>query len=93
MNLLTPDDVLLGGVRRKSLCNGAIMAVTNGTMPKKKDRGRRGSLSEPPCRRASLVQRYNAIESTYTQIFEILRRKLISWLLKTLYLFLVKTQM
>lgn len=58
MNLLTPDDVLHSGVRRKSLCNGAIMAVANGTMPKKKDRGRRGSLSEPPCRRASLVQRY-----------------------------------
>lgn len=56
MNLLTPDDVLHSGVRRKSLCNGAIMA--NGTMPKKKERGRRGSLSEPPCRRASLVQRY-----------------------------------
>lgn len=58
MNLLTPDDVLHTGVRRKSLCNGTIMAVANGTMPKKKDRCRRGSLSEPPCRRASLVQRY-----------------------------------
>lgn len=61
MNLLSADDtVLTSALRRKSLCNGTIMGVTasavSGT-PKKKDRARRGSLSEPPCRRASLVQR------------------------------------
>lgn len=61
MNLLSPDDtVLTSALRRKSLCNGTIMGATasavSGT-PKKKDRARRGSLSEPPCRRASLVQR------------------------------------
>lgn len=66
MNLLSPDDIVPGmqlaaTSRRKSLCNGAIMSVANaataGGTPKKKDRARRGSLSEPPCRRASLVQR------------------------------------
>lgn len=61
MNLLSPDDtVLTSALRRKSLCNGTIMGATasvvSGTT-KKKDRARRGSLSEPPCRRASLVQR------------------------------------
>lgn len=59
---LSPDAAnLLNTSRRKSLCNGAIMAVikNSGAPPKKKDRIRRGSLSEPPpSRRASLVQRY-----------------------------------
>lgn len=61
MNLLSPDDILQNGCRRKSLCNGAIMAAATGALgmsTKKKERVRRGSLSEPPCRRASLVQRF-----------------------------------
>lgn len=100
MNLLAPDDVLHNGVRRKSLCNGAIMAAANGTMPKKKDRGRRGSLSEPPCRRASLVQRYTMPHSQNTHvctknkklyaIYHILVKILA---LQNIYLFLVKIQM
>lgn len=65
MNLLTPEEIFQG-VRRKSVCTGAILIAKNRSNgnsggnsvsdSKKKDR-RRGSLSEPPCRRASLVQR------------------------------------
>lgn len=68
MNLLSPDDCVPAGMqmgrtsRRKSLCNGALLAMANVatgcTVAKKKDRTRRGSLSEPPCRRGSLVQRF-----------------------------------
>lgn len=75
MNFLTPDDLIhggKGGVRRKSVCGGAILlpsssivsATSNtqlNTLKSKKER-RRGSLSEPPIRRASLVQRFVFLE-------------------------------
>ncbi|GAB0090162.1 flocculation protein FLO11-like [Sergentomyia squamirostris] len=62
MNLLTPDDVLYG-MRRKSVCSGSIGSSsttgTGGKCERKKEKRRRGSLSEPvPLRRTSLVQRW-----------------------------------
>lgn len=65
MNLLSPDDIL-GATRRKSLCNGTLLTLTNKNAAsasaapaanKKKER-RRGSFSEPHGRRASLVSRW-----------------------------------
>ena len=54
MNFLSPDDIF-SGVRRKSLCNGTLLTLTNkhsnesgSTTPSKsKKERRRGSFNEP----------------------------------------------
>lgn len=67
MNFLSPDDIFTG-VRRKSLCNGAILSLSsaksptsespNSTPNKTKKERRRGSFNEPTGRRSSLVSRW-----------------------------------
>lgn len=77
MNLLTPNDFVFGQ-RRKSVCNGALLSTSTSekggsnnnsvhTTPSKRKENRRKSLSEPPFRRPSLVQRWSLLSLNKTK--------------------------